>query len=1493
MKTAKRIISILICAAMLLPAALIPAAAADAAPLKALIGSAAQLLYTDGTSASRRQLKAAYDTAISVAAQESPLALDLNSAYDLLSAAIDRFVPVASPERTEIAGFAAWNAETVSSFTDTSGCAVFFDDTDASEPAVKVVTAGKETAYFSNAASDEAVYGENIFAGDITETAGLRFTLQVNKTSLVEKLDVSVGVRAEGATRTYTAIDIPVRNGRVAIDWEFFTADYDAIGTGVDLADLNFIAVSFEGVKPGFIGKISDIHCFSENILSTERPDYQEVKATAITSGKYYKIVDSSSGLALSVTPDVTDTETMTNTGYENRIVNKQSGLSLKMEERTESARQEWQFYRLPDGTFRLINRDSSLALYYEYYVIYYNVGLNVMNLNESKQDWKVSRSANGFKIYGASGSNAYLNYTAGMIRASSGQQVWDVYECVRGEWKQVWNDEFEGDSVDRSKWRVYDTKNRGDTEPIFFRDNERNVFVSNGELVIRSIRENYNGFPMTGAYLTTEGHYYMSYGKVEMRAKLPVGYWIWPALWMMGIDGNWPQNGEIDIMELVGGGDEDSKLFGTLHWLSDYADRSKEFVKGVEIYNRNKVSLGDDYHTYGLEWDHDQLRIYFDGMQYVSMNLTTDAMRWGYGDNPHYLIVNTSCRGPGNNEIYDETAAESEFNIDYIRVSKRTGDSSEAAETIDLEAITGERIVNGLDEIHGGSKVAASPDGSFFSVADRQGNIMQHNVKTGAKVYGEVSGMGPVMAMKYSPSGKYLAVGSRLSKLIVYKSSDLSNRAYMSVNGVCFEALAFSADESLIFAGGRNDNEAGGAGDNKNLYVFTTSAGVLRNTVYLGSDVRAISASGDGKYVAAGTSSGKVYVLSTGSFEVLGSCDMGAAVRGVAFLPESDNFVAADEAGNIIVFNAETRERFMTVENPDGASIAGIDVSRDGSRLVVSSSDNNARLFDLGSGRLVALLDGFNQMTTSAKFSYDCNRIAVCSLDGTVRIYDECGGLLHVFKATAGTRKGTSLVDVAISGDGTAVLAVPMQHNDAVYYWNILPMTDKTPLYGAIISAAEVDAAKYTPESLEVLREALEDSNSLLRTKAASAAQVAESVRTINNAINHLVMLPGAEVKLNGFEGWATADVSSMSATSCKLSLTTANVSITPNVTQSLCVTASSTAAWRMYNTASEEEISGQNPFGADLSNCDGISIWAKALTKEQSNGKIFIGYTGASGSFLFSASLPKITLEGQYIQIPFSSFEYVSGEETLDLTKLNTIGFYGKGAKGMFVFTELTAYTEPGSVPVVSGIEDGATYDITDADAPSASWDSGMAFLDGGYYEAGTPITEAGAHVLSVNNHGTETTVGFTIVDNTQEPVISGVYERQVFDIAAGESALPTWDVGTASLNGSAYDGAAVARVGEYTLTVTNKHKTASVFFIVVDTSENQQVLKRGDFDKDGEITVADALRALRIAAKLVVPTEEDLAIGDVDNDGGITVADALKILRVAAKLISEDSL
>ena len=88
----------------------------------------------------------------------------------------------------------------------------------------------------------------------------------------------------------------------------------------------------------------------------------------------------------------------------------------------------------------------------------------------------------------------------------------------------------------------------------------------------------------------------------------------------------------------------------------------------------------------------------------------------------------------------------------------------------------------------------------------------------------------------------------------------------------------------------------------------------------------------------------------------------------------------------------------------------------------------------------------------------------------------------------------------------------------------------------------------------------------------------------------------------------------------------------------------------------------------------------------------------------------------------------------------------------------------------------------------------------------------------------------------------------------------------------------------------TVEKDYKSITLLIMFVESGAS---FLKGDLDGDGEITVSDALKALRIAAKLVDATEDDIAIGDTDGDGEITVSDALKILRVAAKLAGPESL
>ena len=127
---------------------------------------------------------------------------------------------------------------------------------------------------------------------------------------------------------------------------------------------------------------------------------------------------------------------------------------------------------------------------------------------------------------------------------------------------------------------------------------------------------------------------------------------------------------------------------------------------------------------------------------------------------------------------------------------------------------------------------------------------------------------------------------------------------------------------------------------------------------------------------------------------------------------------------------------------------------------------------------------------------------------------------------------------------------------------------------------------------------------------------------------------------------------------------------------------------------------------------------------------------------------------------------------------------------------------------------------------------------------------------------------------------PVVIGVVDGGVYDAPV----TITWDVGRGELNGvSVESGVTISESGEYVLKVTNRDKVITVSFGV----NAGPVAVLGDPDGDGEITVSDALAALRIAAKIKEETPYMIACCDIDKDGEVTVGDALYILRVAVGL------
>jgi beta-glucanase (GH16 family) len=246
--------------------------------------------------------------------------------------------------------------------------------------------------------------------------------------------------------------------------------------------------------------------------------------------------------------------------------------------------------------------------------------------------------------------------------------------------WTLVWHDEFDGATIDRSRWGFQvDGEGGGNNELQYYTSRESNAFVENGSLVIRALRETYTGEDGTRSYtsgrLYSQGTGSWKYGRFEIRAKLPFGQGIWPAIWMMpllSIYGGWAASGEIDIMELLG--HEPSRVYGTLH----FGGVSPANQQSGASFKLPSGSFADDFHVFALEWDTTEFRWFVDDSLYstktqsVWYTTATDAPRPAPFDQAFYLILNVAVGGKWPKDPDGTTTFPQTMNIDYVRVFQR-----------------------------------------------------------------------------------------------------------------------------------------------------------------------------------------------------------------------------------------------------------------------------------------------------------------------------------------------------------------------------------------------------------------------------------------------------------------------------------------------------------------------------------------------------------------------------------------------------------------------------------------------------------------------------------------------------------------------------------------------------------------------------------------------------------------------------------------------------
>jgi beta-glucanase (GH16 family) len=232
--------------------------------------------------------------------------------------------------------------------------------------------------------------------------------------------------------------------------------------------------------------------------------------------------------------------------------------------------------------------------------------------------------------------------------------------------WKLVWHDEFDRPGLpDPSRWS-YDVGGHGwgNHELQFYTEGRReNARVENGRLIIVARREAWRGSAYTSA-------------RFEIRARLPLGRGTWPAIWMLPTvwnlgDGGWPDNGEIDIMEHVGYNP------GLIH-ASTHSRQNQWRNHNQRTATVSVPDAGTAFHTYAMEWDAEEIRIYLDYHHYfTSRRNGGDWTSWPFTREFH-LVLNLAVGGDwGGEKGVDEAAFPQRMEVEYVRVYQHEGANS------------------------------------------------------------------------------------------------------------------------------------------------------------------------------------------------------------------------------------------------------------------------------------------------------------------------------------------------------------------------------------------------------------------------------------------------------------------------------------------------------------------------------------------------------------------------------------------------------------------------------------------------------------------------------------------------------------------------------------------------------------------------------------------------------------------------------------------------
>lgn len=240
------------------------------------------------------------------------------------------------------------------------------------------------------------------------------------------------------------------------------------------------------------------------------------------------------------------------------------------------------------------------------------------------------------------------------------------------GDWRLVWQDEFEGPAgqlPDAAKWQFDVGTDWGNAQLEYDTDRPENVSLDGaGHLAITARQEPYLGQDYTSGRIKTQDLFERTGGRFEARIRLPRGQGIWPAFWLLGADIDevgWPTCGEIDVMEYRG--QEPSVVHGSVH--------GPGYSAGNAVTRRfylTDSTFDADFHVFTVEWRGDSIDWYVDGERFQTVTYSDVSGEWAF-DHPFFILLNVAVGGGFVGSPDATTTFPQTMLVDWVRVYEET----------------------------------------------------------------------------------------------------------------------------------------------------------------------------------------------------------------------------------------------------------------------------------------------------------------------------------------------------------------------------------------------------------------------------------------------------------------------------------------------------------------------------------------------------------------------------------------------------------------------------------------------------------------------------------------------------------------------------------------------------------------------------------------------------------------------------------------------------